>query len=832
MGGTVAEDTSPHAGRPDPGRIANQEDFGRELSLLRERAGKTIRQVAAAADVPPSTVGDYFTGSHLPQASATSLLRRILAACGETRAEVIDQWLQALARARRAPGRRPAGAPAPYRGLAAFQAEDARWFFGRDDLIRLLVGLAADRYRSTGSQARELPLVVVGPSGAGKSSLLRAGLIPALRARSRARAGAGGPRILVFSPGPRPVRALAGQLAHDDVAGAEAVLHADPARSTELAGQVRLPGLAIIVDQFEETFTECQDEDERRSFIAALCALCPRALVVLGLRADFYARALAYPQLTTALQERQIVVTPMTEAQLREAIVEPARLAKLKVEHGLVELLLRDLGPLTGSGGPEAAYEAGSLPLLSHALLATWQRSRGGVLTVAAYKSSGGIKDAIARTAETAYSELGADQRDHARQLFLRLVQVTDGVALRRRIPIDEVSHGNDADVLNTFVAQRLITVDANAAQITHEVLLAAWPRLREWIDADRDWLRMRRRIGEAARAWHDGSRDVTGLLRGGPLAIARDSASDPAGRAGFSRLEQEYLDAGIAYERAQRDAEKRRTRRLHRLVAALGIAVLAAVALAGYAFGQREVASAALGNADSREVAVEAGQVRANYVSVAAQLGLAAYRISPTPEALSSLLESSGAPAAARLLDSHGVVQAVALTPDHAVLAVAADDGTLRLWDVTHPGLPARLGPPLAHLPGPIYSAAFGPGGRLLAAAGADHEIRLWDTADPRRPRQAGPPLTGPANTVYCVAFSPDGRFLAAGSADDTVRLWDTGHPGEPRPFATLTGPAGHVESVAFSPDGRTLAAGSADSTVRLWSLPPRATRSHWATR
>ncbi|HKB29484.1 MAG TPA: helix-turn-helix domain-containing protein [Streptosporangiaceae bacterium] len=830
----MADDSAGHTGPPDPGRIANQQDFGRELTWLRERAGKTVRQVAAEVGIPTSTAGDYFTGSHLPQASASSLLRRILAACGETDPAAIGQWMDALTRARRAPGRRPAGAPAPYRGLASFQAGDAQWFFGRDDLTQLLVGLATDRSANAGSGpgtgsggragadgegggARNMPLVVVGPSGAGTSSLLRAGLIPALRTRGRSRAGPAGQRLLLFSPGSRPLRALAGQLVPDDADAAEATLRANPGRSGELTARLRPPGLAVIVDQFEEIFTDCDDEAERQAFVSALSALPATALVVLGLRADFRAHALRYPQLAAALRERQIAVGPMSEAQLRQAIVEPARGARLKVEDGLVELLLRDVASPAQWRAPGAAHEAGALPLLSRALLATWQRSRGGLLTVAAYKAGGGIHGATAAAAEAAYGELTADQRGDARRLFLRLVQITDGVAVRRRIPIDEARLGDDAGVLPTFVAQRLITVDAYAAEITHPALLSAWPRLREWIGENREWLRMRRRVTEAARAWHDGGRDDASLLRGGPLAIARDSATDPAGRAGFSRLEREFLDAGIAHERAKRYAGRWRVRRL---VAALGAAVLATAALAGYAFEQRAEATRALGAADSREVAAVADKIRDNDVSVAAQLSLAAFRISPTAPALSSLLESSGAPAAARLLDSACAVQAVALSPDHTVLAVAAGDGTLRLWDVARPGRPFPFGPRVARLPAPLDAAAFGPGGRLLAVAGADHRIWLWDTADPRRPVRVWPPLTGPASTVYSLAFSPDGRVLAAGGADDAVRLWDTGGPGTPRLRATLTGPAGYVASVAFSPDGTVLATGSADASVRLWRL------------
>jgi WD40 repeat protein len=844
LGEIVAEQSSAHAGPPDPGRIANQQDFGRELTRLRNRAGKTIRQVAAEAHIPPSTAGDYFSGSHLPQASARSLLQRILAACGESDPEVIGQWMDALTRARRAPGKRPAGEPPPYLGTASFQVEDAQWFFGRDDVTRLIMDLAADRSGEAGGGADyagarggsrgtdaadmkgkttdvagNVPLVVVGPSGAGKSSLLRAGLVPALRARGRHRTGTGGPRLLIFNPGAHPLLALAAQLVPANAEAAEAKLRADPRRCTDLAGKIRPPGLAVIVDQFEEIFTDRQDEGEIQAFIAALCALPSPALVVLGLRADFYARALTYPNLAAALRARQIVVGPMSEAQLRQAITEPARLAKLNVQDGLVELLLRDLAQPARSGAAGAPYEPGALALLSRALLAVWKRCRGGLLTVAAYEASGGIRDAMARTAETAFGTLTADQRRQARRLFLLLVQITDGAVVRRRLPIDVVKDGTDADVLATFIAQRLITVDAYAAEITHEALLGAWPRLRAWIDADREWLRMRRRISEAARAWRDGGREVTDLLRGRPLAIARDSAAQQPARVGLSHLEQEFLDAGIANERAERYIEKRRTRRLRRLVATLGVAVLATVTLVGYATAQHQAVSVAQAAANSREVAAEARQVRGDDVSVAAQLSLAAYRISHTAEALSSLLDASGTPAAARLLDSTGVVKSVAVSPDHQVLAVATDDGSLHLWDVARPGRPFSFGPPIARLRSALYAAAFGLGGQLLAAAGADHRIRFWDTADPRRPSLAGPPLSGPAGIVYCLAFSHDGRVLAAGSADDSVRLWDTADPRHPRPLATLTGPA-VVESVAFSPDGTTIAAGSADGRVRLWRL------------
>ena len=179
------------------------------------------------------------------------------------------------------------------------------------------------------------------------------------------------------------------------------------------------------MDQFEAIFTQCQDETERREFVTEVCELAKTALVILTLRADFYDHALRHPGLAAALQARQVVLGPMTAEQVRRAITEPARLARLDVEEGLVGLLLRDLAP-PEPASEQAAYEPGALPLLSHALLATWEHSRGGMLTVADYLASGGIRDALTRTAEAAYGGLSPEEQRLARRLFLRLVHVAD----------------------------------------------------------------------------------------------------------------------------------------------------------------------------------------------------------------------------------------------------------------------------------------------------------------------------------------------------------------------------------------------------------------------
>ena len=617
----------------------------------------------------------------------------------------------------------------------------------------------------------------------------------------------------------------------------ETALRHDPGDAPRLIPDTGGPGLVIVVDQFEEIFTACQDEVEQHRFITAICALAGPAVVVLALRADFYDRALRYPELADALQERQVVVVPMTRQEVRSAIVEPARLARLDVADGLVELLLSDLAPRSPDGSlAGAGHEAGALPLLSHALLTTWSRSHGGRLTVADYQASGGIRHAIARTADQVYGSLDEEQQDIARRLFLRLVYVADDAPeTRSSVPLDELRDWPDeatssGEVLDRFVAERLITVDADTAQITHEALLTAWPLLHTWIDANREGLRVRRRLSDAARTWDEAGRDPAALLRGGQLALARDWAADPLNRDSLGTLTRAFVDAGIEQERLQQVAERNRTARLRRLVAALSVLVLLTIGLAGYAFQQRQAATRARDNAtaarntaQSREVAVEADQVRAQSAGLAAELSLAAYRIAPTADARASLLESSGSPAEARLLDSADVVEAVSLSPDHHVLAVGAADGTLRLWDVARPGHPVPLGATL--LPRnrnePLYSVAFSPAGSLLAAAGAGRKVLLWNVANPAHPVRLPVTLSGPRNTVYSLAFSPRHPLLAAGSADQTVRLWNLADPDRPAALGKpLTGPAGAVQSVAFSPDGKTLAAGSTDKTVRLWNL------------
>lgn len=820
-GGRVSGGETNRGRTADPSGVRTREEFARELTLLRERAGLTVRGVADAIDAPFTTVGGYFSGRYLPGVNPRGQFRSLLEACGEADEAVIEEWLQALSRVRRAPGKRPAAAPAPYRGLASFQPEDADWFYGRQSLIDDLIGHLRKQYAVGGL------LVVVGPSGSGKSSLLRAGMIPALKAGILGVPGSQDWPVGLFTPGSQPAEELGRQLAA--LTGSR---EGDPA-----------PGdrVVLVVDQFEEIFTACQDEVERQTVVAALSAVAGRgsgsgnsplgdhseagalALIVLGLRADFYPHALRYPDLVSALREHQVVVGPMTDAELRLAIVQPARVAGLTVEDGLVEVLLRDLAPAWESGQPGDPRNAGNLPLLSHALLMTWQSSRKGKLTIADYKDSGGIQEAVARTAEEAYSQLTAAQQVLARLIFLRLVRVGDDTAdTRRRVSMNELvfSNGDVRHVLGLFIERRLVTAGIDEVEIAHEALLFAWPRLRGWIEADREGIPVRDQLGAAAREWRD-SGDSGILFRGARLITARDWASDPGHGDTLNIPERKFLEASVEQMRAEERAARRRTRWLQRLTASLAVLSVVAVLLAAFGYRQKQAATNQRDLAISRQVATDADQLRGTDVNLAMQLSLAAYDVSPTPEARSSLLESYAAPAVSRILGPPGVMETVAFAPGGRVMAAGGEDSTISLWNVADPGRPVSLGHPLSAGTGAVFSAAFSPQGRVLASGGEDKTVRLWNVTDPARPVPWASPLTGPASTVYSLAFSPDGTILAAGSADDRIWLWDVADPRRPvRIGQPLRGPAGYVQSVAFSPDGRLLAAGAKDGTVWLWNL------------
>ncbi|MGH8908275.1 MAG: hypothetical protein ACRD0K_17645 [Egibacteraceae bacterium] len=763
---------------------------------------QTALEAAASDEVKRALTGAFAEFRRMLDESA-----RTLAAIHRTQRYQTDQGRQMLVMLELLIGRRTAAACVdepvageelcPYMGLAAFQAEDAQWFFGRDRLVADLV-----------VRLSEAPfLAVVGPSGSGKSSALRAGLVPAV--------GNGAPpgvwATIVLTPGPHPVEELAVRLAAVCKVAAESLLGDWRARPgwlrlavrQALAGAPEEARLLLVVDQFEETFTLCADEAERRGFVLALAALAgeagTQAVVVLGVRADFYARCADYPELVALVQDRQVLVGLMSLAESREAITGPAARAGLALEPGLVDIVLADLGE-----------EPGSLPLLSHALLETWRRRADQTLTIDGYRQAGGVREAIGRTADSVYARLDPVQQAIAKEVFLRLTALGEGTEdTRRAVKRAELLGGREPEpvevVLDRLAAARLVILDQDSAQVAHEALIREWPLLRQWLTEDRESLRIHRRLTDAAAEWQAMDGDPGALYRGARLATAREWARGCGER--LNDLERAFLGESCDQERDELAAARRRELRLRALAGTLAV-LLVVTGAYGVVFAQRQ-----RNIATARLLAVQAS-ANLDEQPLSLLLSLEALRLAPTiEETRDSLLRGLLEPHHSRLTLGHtNWVEGVAFSPDGKMLASASADGTLRRWDTATGDL---IGQPLTGHVGSVLGVAVSPDGTMIASASEDKTVLLWDTATGQ---QIGQPLNGHTGTVIGVAFSPVSETLVSGGADKTVRLWEpaTGQQIGP-PFI---GHTGAVEGPAFSPDGKTLATASNDGTLRLWDV------------
>jgi WD40 repeat protein len=756
----------------------------------------------------------------------------------------------------------------PYRGLLPYGQADEAVFFGREQLTAVLAG----------TLAQSGLVMVTGASGAGKTSLLQAGLVPALARGVQVPGSPSWPRISM-TPGRRPLTELAAQLAQlgdgdpaaiwrglTEAPGDAHVLLCDIARA---AGASRL---VLIIDEFEQVFTAGDDRDtaaetprERAAFIEAVCVAAtrpagalgePPLLAVIAVRGDYWDRCAAHPQLIRPMAQDQVVVGPMTEAELRRVITGPAEASGLAVEPGLPGAIVADLR----TAADAAPAGTGILPLLSQALAATWEHRSGGELTRQAYQDAGDracIARAVEASAEAAYAGLTEDQQALAREIFRRLTAAgPDRKPARRAVAIAGRAAGSEDPqlkaVLEAFAGRRLLVLDAGQCEIAHDVLLQAWPRLRGWLAEDQTSMVLYGQLAEDTARWRGSGGDRALLSRGVQLAATQQAAdvwaADPDRYPALSTGETEFL-------RASGRAAVRGRRRRQTLAGMLAVVVVAALAGAGIAVKDTRATAARQSTANTAQhLAAQSTDLDAADPVTAALLASAAWRLDPTAQARYSLLQSLAQPVRGVLIGPSGVVTALAYSPDGSTLAAGYSSGAIQLWDLashavisvtsfgaaplalsfadggklleaagaatvgtwnlaSHAAISTR---PLAS-PARGSAVVFSPDGSTLATGGSDGGVRLWN-ADTGQ--EIGPPMSSDANPVDAVAFSPSGMLLAAASSDGNVQLWDTASQQVAGAALIPNGP--QVDALAFSPDGKLLATGGQDGTARLWNLGP----------
>ncbi len=739
----------------------------------------------------------------------------------------------------------------PFKGLQSFDVHDAGLFFGREALAaRLVERLHDERF-----------LAVVGASGSGKSSLVRAGVIPALRQREPLADDIEPPErserwpVHVLTPTAHPLEALALSLTRDVESVQAAVLMDDlrsDHRSLHLFAQRYLIAsnkkeqrdrVLLVIDQFEELFTECRDPGERRAFIGNLLTAAAHPVgvvaVLITLRADFYHLCAQFDALREALEQHQAYIGPMTEMELRRAIELPAQENGWAFEPALVDLLLRDVGD-----------EPGALPLLSHALLETWSRRRGRVLTLSGYAEAGTIHGAIAKSAEAVYGGLDEDQRSIARAILLRLTELGDGTqdTRRRALLVELAPRPEDEEavkaVLHTLVEARLVTAERETVQVAHEALIREWPTLRGWLETDREGLRVHRHLTEAAREWERLKRDPGELYRGARLAQAsewaegHDDALNPLERAFLAASEelarrveaerelarQRELEAAhqLAEERA-RAASRLRRRALWFALAAV-VAVLAAAAAGWFGLDARNTSNenaalaeqnaAVAATAQTLQAAEEAQRVEAE----AARTEAEQQREEAERQARRALANQLAAQAPSYLDEQMDLAMLLAVQSYNTLDIPQTRGSILEVLDYRAGLLRIMHGHDAT-----LHSVTFSPDNTILISADVRGTVILWDTETGEiidyliyQPFEMGDAFNLNRD-VHPMALSPDGRVLALGDYDNpTLLLLDI--PAREPIGPPLSAHSAGLRSIAFSPDGAMLATGSRDGTLILW--------------
>ncbi len=751
----------------------------------------------------------------------------------------------------------------PYVGVRPFESTDAERFFGRKRLIEFLI----QRLQTT------RVLALVGSVGGGKSSVLRAGLIPALRVGALADSAQWN-YLDPITPGSDPLAQLAKTL--PDLASSE-------------------HPIVLLVDQFEELFTLNDNESIQTQFIDQLVHLAevegPRHTILIGMRSDIESTIARFPTLQAWFERGRIQLMPSGAGELREAIEKPAELIGLKYEAGLVDQLIQDL-----LGEPTA------LPLLQFTLMELWERRDKNRITWAAYNQIGAGRVALARVADMTYAEFAVPDQLLARRILLRLVNYERGLdvstrRVRRAALLQGLNPSDQAhQVLDKLIAERLlrvsagVTTDEDQIELAHDAIALNWSKMADWLSGERTALDIRRRLEARAAEWTKLGRAAAGLLDPVQLAEAEGWMSSPDGQsigydeslrslvhasrtaieenqqrdvrqaqelaqeqtrraeAETARAEEQTRRAEAERQRAEEqtqrvEVEVRRKRQIGAALIFIGILAIVALALASYAIQQANLAR--LQEARTRDesetkvvqaVALSTANTLANQnakqalenLQIAEGARATAEAARATAEAARTDAEKQRAEAEQRRIEARaGELSALALAVEdsnpQAAILLAAESVKIGLDSGVEPAPVAlsTLQNALLFISGRGYyqhtdavtHVAFDTAGTRLVTAGLDGYFLLWDAA-----KLDTPPTKINANfPIGQMVLSANGRWLAIASEDgNTLQLWDLNQPSA---GAQLPVGAG-INEITFSQDGQLLAAAGKDGVSRVWNL------------
>ncbi len=698
----------------------------------------------------------------------------------------------------------------PYRGLSPFREEDELFFFGRETYIQKLVETV---------QHKSL-IAVIGASGSGKSSVVYAGLIPELRRQKILSGEAREARtwlITSFRPGNDPFKALAKELIPflypdelDRLSHTEKL--AKQLRSSEiplndvieriLDKEKKAEKCLLFADQFEELYTLCRDDDARRRFLDELLGMLDGQTLVciLTMRADFLNKALSYRPFADAFQDSDIVLGPMNQEELRDAIEKPANALHVEIEDGLTERILRMV-----------IDTPGSLPFLEFALTELWKKQTNGTLTHVAYNEIGGVEKALTYHADREFEKLTERERERARQIFLQLVLPGEGTEdIRRVATVTEIGEKN-WDIVKKLADARLVVTGGSEkideeVEVVHEALITGWQQLREWMDADREFRMWQERLRAAMRQWHTSHRDEGALLRGVPLAEAESWLQKR--QIELSPDEQVYIQTSLALKGREQNRQRKLALFRRMTLSVIGILIIIALSI-GWWSARRIAKQAQKFAKEQNNLILTAHALREldRSPDLALALALEAYHTAPSSQTRNIILPEDVfadtgyyRPGTRRRFAGHTkTVKSVAFHPDGKSVLSGSEDSTLRLWDI-------ETGKEVRRFTGhteSVNSVAVSPDGRFALSGSSDKSLRLWDIETGKELRR----FIGHTKTVNSIVFSPDGHQVLSGSDDQSVRLWDITTGEELQQFSEHTS---QVRSVIFSPDGQTIVSGS----------------------